>query len=275
MPLLTALRRYLAVDDPWERPGGSIDRRDVALTAATAILSLVTLELMRGVGSLDQVTQPAWLQWVLTAGPALLLLARRRWPLAVLVVGSVAYWAIGTFAGLMASLLSTQVVYFVVVHAGVAWARRRSQMVLVVGAVLLRVAVGRTTGRDPWSVAVDRTCDDCGRPHGRPAVEGVHVSVAHAGPLVLVATAAGPVGVDVESARRGPDVAEWVRQEAAFKAHGSRDGDGLHVQPLVTPLPGHAAALALTRPGEVVVHDPDESSAALAAARGQAPRSAR
>lgn len=145
----------------------------------------------------------------------------------------------------------------------------------VVGAVLLRVAVGRTTGRHPWSVAVDRTCDDCGRPHGRPAVEGVHVSVAHAGPLVLVATAAGPVGVDVESARRGPDVAEWVRQEAAFKAHGSRDGDGLHVQPLVTPLPGHAAALALTRPGEVVVHDPDESSAALAAARGQAPRSAR
>lgn len=145
----------------------------------------------------------------------------------------------------------------------------------VVGAVLLRVAVGRAAGRDPWSVAVDRTCDTCGRPHGRPVVEGVHVSVAHAGPLVLVATAACPVGVDVESARRGPDVAEWVRQEAAFKAHGSRDGAGLHVQPLVTPLPGHAAALALTRPGEVVVHDPDESSAALAAARGQAPRSAR
>ena len=154
MPLLTALRRYLAVDDPWERPGGSIDRRDVALTAATAILSLVTLELMRGVGSLDPVEEPVWLQWLLTAGPALLLLARRRWPLAVLVVGSVAYWAIGTFAGLMASLLSTQVVYFVVVHAGVAWARRRSQMVLVVGGVLLGMAAWLV-----WGYAVGNVLD--------------------------------------------------------------------------------------------------------------------
>ena len=155
MPLLTALRRYLAVDDPWERPGGSIDRRDVALTAATAILSLVTLELMRGVGSLDPVEEPVWLQWLLTAGPALLLLARRRWPLAVLVVGSVAYWAIGTFAGLMASLLSTQVVYFVVVHAGVAWARRRSHMILVVGGVLLGMAAWLV-----WGFAVGNVVDE-------------------------------------------------------------------------------------------------------------------
>ena len=153
--MISALRRYLAVDDPWERPGGSVDRSDLAITGLTAALSLVTLELMRGVGSLDEVTQPVWLQWLLTAGPALLLLGRRRWPLAVVAIGSLAYWVIGTFAGLMASLLSTQVVYFAVVYAGVAWARRRSQMVVVVGLVLLLMA-----GWLVWGFAVGNVLDD-------------------------------------------------------------------------------------------------------------------
>ena len=155
MPLLSSLRRFFAVDDPWERPGRALTRGDVIGTAVVAVLSLATLELMRGVGSLRHVEEPLWQQWLLTAGPCLLLLGRRRWPLGILVGGSVAFWAIATCSPLMASLLTTQVVYFTLVFSGVAWARRRSEMVLVVGAVLLAMAAWLV-----WGFAVGNVVDE-------------------------------------------------------------------------------------------------------------------
>lgn len=144
----------------------------------------------------------------------------------------------------------------------------------VVGAVLLRAAVASATGRDRRAVAVDRTCDECGGPHGRPRVEGLHVSVAHSGPLVVVATSSAPVGVDVEALDRGPDVETWVREEAAFKATGSRDPAGRHVQPLPVPLHGHLAALAFADGGKVTTHSQEESAKALEATKASAPGSA-
>ena len=146
----------------------------------------------------------------------------------------------------------------------------------VVGAVLLRVAVAAATGQDPRAVSIDRTCDECGGPHGRPRVAGLHVSVAHAGPLVLVATSPDPVGVDVEALDRGPGVETWVRDEATFKATGSRDLAGQHVQPLPVPLHGYLAALAFDGTGEVgvITHDQDESAEALERAKASSPGSA-
>jgi 4'-phosphopantetheinyl transferase len=118
----------------------------------------------------------------------------------------------------------------------------------VTGAALLRRALARELGVGPRDVAIDRTCPDCGRPHGRPRVpgSGVHVSVSHAGTTVLVAlTAAGEVGVDVEprTRRLAPGLAPtilapseevtspealltyWCRKESVVKA----TGDGLRV----------------------------------------------
>lgn len=115
----------------------------------------------------------------------------------------------------------------------------------LVAAALLQRAVARE-GDGP--VEVDRTCEECGRQHGRPVVEGgPHVSVAHAGVLVVVATCAGaPVGVDVErTARFGGDearTAAWALQEAGVKAGVTAGGPGT-AQLLLPPLPGYAAAL--------------------------------
>ena len=144
----------------------------------------------------------------------------------------------------------------------------------VVGAVLLRVAVAAVTGQDPRGVSIDRTCDECGGPHGRPRVAGLHVSVAHAGPLVLVATSPDPVGVDVEALDRGPGVETWVRDEATFKATGSRDLAGRHVHPLAVPLHGYLAALAFAAGGEVATHDQEESAKALEETKASGPGSA-
>jgi 4'-phosphopantetheinyl transferase len=91
---------------------------------------------------------------------------------------------------------------------------------------LLHRVVAEVTGSD--DVVLHQRCERCGGPHGRPTVTvggqpGPHVSMAHAGDLVVVAVASNPVGVDVEPG----DDRGWVRLEAVLKA----TGHGLDVDP--------------------------------------------
>lgn len=115
----------------------------------------------------------------------------------------------------------------------------------LLGAAMLRSAVGQQLGVRPEDVPVDRTCESCGAWHGRPRVPGssLQLSVSHAGLLVAFAMAiAGPVGIDVERVRSSRAAAEsWTHQEARFKA-GS--GEDLLVHSLPLPWPGHLMAVA-------------------------------
>jgi 4'-phosphopantetheinyl transferase len=113
------------------------------------------------------------------------------------------------------------------------------------GTVLLRALVAQRTNVDFAAATIDRTCDSCGEPHGRPrlAHPGLEASISHAGDVVAVAlTDAGPVGVDIEVVPtgeyesliasvctpaeqefvRGPRdfYAYWTRKEAVLKATG-------------------------------------------------------
>ncbi|AXH96561.1 hypothetical protein DV701_10895 [Ornithinimicrobium avium] len=129
-----------------------------------------------------------------------------------------------------------------------------------VGAALLQHAVQAHRARS-GPVVVDRTCEGCGAQHGRPVVEGgPHVSVAHAGVLVVVATCQdSPVGIDVERVSRFEGAADarqdagsgdltaevlaaqaWVGDEARLKA-----GTAGAVLPVDAPLRGYAAALCV------------------------------
>lgn len=129
----------------------------------------------------------------------------------------------------------------------------------LLGAVLLRTAVAPSVGRTPADVQIDRTCADCGGPHGRPVVQGgPHVSVSHSGVLVVVATyVEARVGVDVQRASEmeGQDAADWARQEARFKAHGKRAGAVPSTTiDLDTPRPGYVAALTVAAVGAPHLH---------------------
>jgi len=124
----------------------------------------------------------------------------------------------------------------------------------VLAAALLRLVsarlVGAGAGRSaPRAAArgleIRRTCVVCGAPHGKPEVgHGLHVSVSHAGALVVVvATRLASVGVDIEPMTRsdqaraaartacagqereqitgGCDALRyWTRKEAIVKASG-------------------------------------------------------
>jgi 4'-phosphopantetheinyl transferase len=155
--------------------------------------------------------------------------------------------------------------------------------------LLLRALVAELADVAPSTIRFGYTCAHCGEAHGRPVVRApevaarFHVSLSHAGARVVVAaTEAAPVGVDVErtaavdfagfdavvltAAERGRlaalDPAErslaramaWVRKEALLKATGS----GLMVEPGQVELseasarfhdlrvgPGFAGALAV------------------------------
>ncbi|KZB87352.1 4'-phosphopantetheinyl transferase family protein [Amycolatopsis regifaucium] len=119
------------------------------------------------------------------------------------------------------------------------------------GRVLAKTVTAERLGLAVEDVGFDATCDDCGKPHGRPRVPGapLMLSISHSGDLIGVAATAGtPVGLDVETATRRADdslieyalspaeqaavsglLAEqrttafftyWTRKEAVMKATG-------------------------------------------------------
>jgi 4'-phosphopantetheinyl transferase len=81
-----------------------------------------------------------------------------------------------------------------------AYRREEDRERFLVGCALAKTALARYTGQDPAEVRFDRTCGQCGQPHGKPVIKGggLEHSVAHSGDLVAVAVARAPVGVDVE-----------------------------------------------------------------------------
>ena len=139
----------------------------------------------------------------------------------------------------------------------------------LLGAAMLRFAVGQQLGMRPEDVPVDRGCDHCGAWHGRPRVGGssLQLSVSHAGLVVAMAMAlGGPVGIDVERIRSPLATVEaWTQKEASFKA-GS--GAGLVVQALPVPWPGHMMTVAHAKDATVEVSA--FSSMARTAALGSA-----
>ena len=142
----------------------------------------------------------------------------------------------------------------------------------LLGAALLRVAVAAHLDIRPEEVQVDRTCTECGGPHGAPRITGPGssrpwVSVSHSGLLVVVAVnSSGPVGVDVQRVSdladpgAGPD---WVRREALLKARTFAPDTDLTVRELPVPLSGYVAALATPAAASaayVVRHWPREAT---------------
>lgn len=151
----------------------------------------------------------------------------------------------------------------------------------LLGVTLVRRVLAERFSLPAAKVVLDRTCPECGKPHGKVRAAGVELSVTHSGDLVGVAVADRPVGLDVEKVDLGVDVdavarvaltdAEvralsgydgvakarafttyWTRMEAVAKATGeglrgdlrAAVPDGVHVRELDVGV-DHRAALAV------------------------------
>lgn len=138
----------------------------------------------------------------------------------------------------------------------------------LVGELLLQRAVRHSRGSaESEPIEIDRTCAECGAQHGRPVVadgRGPHVSVAHSGLVIAVATSTiAAVGVDVErlpdeDAASGP-WAEWVDREARIKAdmlpdEGTAMANGTFLK-ITCPLAGYIVGLCVAANGGGMVID--------------------
>lgn len=128
---------WFGVDDPWERPRPAIGRQDVLLAVAVEAVSLLALELVRSSGGFEHTDGPVWAQWLAVSSGALLLLGRRRWPLTVAILAAAHMFVAGVTMPQVMGQVSLQIVYFVALLSGVAYARDRRAMVVVVGTIVL------------------------------------------------------------------------------------------------------------------------------------------
>ena len=124
------------VDDTWERPRPEIGRQDVVLAASIGVLGLLSLELVRSSGGLDHTDAPVWAQWLVVLSGAALLLGRRRWPLVVAILAAGHMFVAGVAMPQVMGQLASQIVYFVAILSGVAWARDRRAMLVVIGSII-------------------------------------------------------------------------------------------------------------------------------------------
>jgi 4'-phosphopantetheinyl transferase len=152
-----------------------------------------------------------------------------------------------------------------------AYARQEDKDRFLLGCAVARRVLGIHLMIPPADVRLDRTCDDCGRPHGKVRVDGMELSVSHSGDLIAVAFhPSTPVGLDVEKvdlsidadslatvslaeveakelakyepeARARAFTTYWTRKEAIVKATG--DGMRADLRHLVVSPPDQPARL--------------------------------
>src|SRR3954469_12106181 len=133
--LVARVQAYFGVDTAWERvpaDPGRARRVDTWLALAFFATGSLGIELLRSIDALGPF-QHSWL-WPHAAVLAgtVPLVWRRRWPLAVAAGLSLHFFVVGLTVPGVAASVPMQVVYFVAIFTGVAWARDRRAMIGVV-----------------------------------------------------------------------------------------------------------------------------------------------
>lgn len=86
-----------------------------------------------------------------------------------------------------------------------AYRREIDQRRFLTGRAMAKTVLAARLGMPPASVVFDATCEDCGKPHGKPRLPGVEFSISHSGDRIGLAVTSAPVGLDVETDDRKAD----------------------------------------------------------------------
>lgn len=127
----------------WERPAPEPKglRRDVILALAFLLLALLMQELVLSLTEKEDAVQRP-LAFLILAALILPLMFRRRWPIPMMLIGSVAFVASGGSETYTVTMqLCAQLAYFLGLYTAVTWARNRRALWTSLTVVLLAMAV--------------------------------------------------------------------------------------------------------------------------------------
>ena len=137
-------------EEDWERPAPGTEgyRRDVIGVLIALLLSAVMLEFMRGFAFGDGDIGNPWVQHLVQASIFVILVFRRRFPIAVMLLSSATFLIVGITMPPISQTLGFQAAYFASLYSAVAWARNRRALWLavtvVVAGMFLWIIVGFT-----------------------------------------------------------------------------------------------------------------------------------
>lgn len=134
---------WFGVHSQWERvpdDPAAVRRRDAVVALAFLAAAMLGVELLRSGDMLGEIPGPAVVPHLVVASGTLPLALRRTHPLSIAGLLSLHMLVTGlTMPGVMASI-PMQVAYFFAIFTGVAWARDRRAMLVVVGGVIVVMA---------------------------------------------------------------------------------------------------------------------------------------
>lgn len=137
------VRYYFGLDEEWTRPppGEGWWRADVALACALTVFSLLGVEAIRAVGNSPELSHPRWQQYLVIGIAGFVLVWRRRFPVAVMVIlTGVHFLLAGLLIPEVAITLGSQILYFMAMLSAFAWAQRRTDLLVGAGVVLATMA---------------------------------------------------------------------------------------------------------------------------------------
>ncbi|HEU5000355.1 MAG TPA: sensor histidine kinase [Lapillicoccus sp.] len=274
----TRVADFFALDSGWVRvPPASARRRDATVALVLFAVSAVGLEMLRSGGGLRNDT-PVWLEYLGIAAMAAPIAVRRRWPLGVAVVASIAFFAVGLRMPDIAMQLSVQGLYFFALFSAMAWARDRRVALMVMGGVLV-LMFGWLAYQFLLGSAVAQINEDLGDPARsrgtvNPIVAAVTytfiVNVAYFGGAVLGGQAAWNAA---RSRSRLAEQAATLRAQAAeLKEHAVVEERLRIARELHDVVAHHVSVMGVQAAAARRVLDvnPPAASAALASVEGSA-----
>ncbi len=138
MPSLRArMGEYFALDDAWALGNPPVARRDVLTGVVFEVAGVITLELARSGGALENVDAPWWVIYLVMSSAALALVLRRRYPLSVAVYLSAHMFVTGVAMPEVMGQVALQVCYFMGLFSAMAWGRSRRSALLVTSTILV------------------------------------------------------------------------------------------------------------------------------------------
>ena len=269
---------FFALDSRWVRvPSADAARRDATIALVLFAISAVGLEMLRSGGGLRNDT-PVWLEYLGIAAMAAPIAFRRRWPLAVAVASSLAFFLVGLRMPDIAMQLSVQGLYFFALFSAMAWARDRRAALMVMGGVLV-LMFGWLAYQFLLGSAVAQLNEELADPdRSRGAVNPILaaitytfiVNVAYFGGAVLGGQAAWNAARS--RARLADQAATLQTQAAELKEHAVVEERLRIARELHDVVAHHVSVMGVQAAAarRVLDVDPPAASAALASVEGSA-----